>query len=408
MKIFPSKDRLRTFLVNAGLVAASVAFCIVVLETVFAVRGLGAVPLRYHLYLPENVKVFVQSSKDGVRPVRPIALVGDSYAQGRGDWLHEVSPGSNAPFHSAHVIHDLTHRDVISFGRRGASSFEGLVVYPTEAYELARRSWFFHLESPETIVVYFYEGNDFDDNLSFLRHKAGLEEGGMVDQAAVDRIVRDRIARLRPGEGILDQLVFSRFALNMAADLFRSHERRDAAIRREESDKPRITEHNTNKAMIAGHVVDIPDDLQGPAMELTDSETVEAVELFHSSLRYLMDHFPGTRVLVVYLPSPLASYRLASAEVTVHSYQNRSRIHEASRVEPRSLELCNRIRSEVLNTSAGFIDMHPAVRRLTAEQRIHGPRDWDHFNRIGYTELGRVVASWIDRPRPTDTCATGP
>ena len=34
---------------------------------------------------------------------------------------------------------------------------------------------------------------------------------------------------------------------------------------------------------------------------------------------------------------------------------------------------------------------------LARTQIIHGPRDWLHFNRIGYTVLGNLVADHLER-----------
>ena len=40
-----------------------------------------------------------------------------------------------------------------------------------------------------------------------------------------------------------------------------------------------------------------------------------------------------------------------------------------------------------------FADATPALRAAAETNVIHGPRDWDHLNRIGYEALGAFVAS---------------
>jgi hypothetical protein len=69
----------------------------------------------------------MQNSKDHYVPHDYIALLGDSYAAGVGDWLLAGGGLSDKPYHSANVIHDLTHRDVASFGRVNIGSAQMMV-----------------------------------------------------------------------------------------------------------------------------------------------------------------------------------------------------------------------------------------------------------------------------------------
>ena len=55
--------------------------------------------------------------------------------QGKGDWLLNIDPNTNGKFHSAHVLNGLTARDVITFGKSGASNIEGWVREPIAKYQ---------------------------------------------------------------------------------------------------------------------------------------------------------------------------------------------------------------------------------------------------------------------------------
>jgi hypothetical protein len=88
------------------------------------------IPLGLHADLPLDIRVFAQSSKHGVVPREPIVLLGDSYAQGSGEWLFEADSNRNGSFHSGHIIQELTGRDVITIGQAGAGSAEGLAERP--------------------------------------------------------------------------------------------------------------------------------------------------------------------------------------------------------------------------------------------------------------------------------------
>src|SRR5262249_61934849 len=50
-----------------------------------------------------------------------------------------------------------------------------------------------------------------------------------------------------------------------------------------------------------------------------------------------------------------------------------------------------------------FIDARPALRRAAAKAPVHGPRDWNHPNELGYRTLGTLVAEKLDQ-RTHDVC----
>src|SRR5689334_19610609 len=105
---------LRFRLADCLLVIVSTAVTYLAAEAAFALVGLRYVPLRLHGELPEEIRIFAQSSKSGVLPRNPVLLLGDSYAQGYGDWLLEADTNGNGPFHSGHVIQEKTGRDVVT------------------------------------------------------------------------------------------------------------------------------------------------------------------------------------------------------------------------------------------------------------------------------------------------------
>src|SRR5436190_6933042 len=158
----------RNGLFNALIAILSVVVTYAVAEAVFCLVGLRYIPLRLHADLPLDIRLFAQSSKHGVVPREPIVLLGDSYAQGFGEWLFEADPNRNGPFHSGHVIQELAGRDVITIGQSGAGSAEGLAALPANAYARTVDAWYLRLPTPSLAVIYFYEGNDLNNNLSFL------------------------------------------------------------------------------------------------------------------------------------------------------------------------------------------------------------------------------------------------
>ena len=180
------------------LLATSVVLTYLACEAAFSGFGLRYLPLRLHEHLPDEIRIFAQSSKAGVVPHHLVLLLGDSYAQGRGDWLHEVDPSRNSPFASANVINTLSGKDVVSLGVGGAGSAEAMVAYPKKAYYYSERAWFLRLPTPELAVVYFYEGNDLLNNVSFLKRR--FAENGLegLDRADAVRSELDRAIAAYP------------------------------------------------------------------------------------------------------------------------------------------------------------------------------------------------------------------
>ena len=133
-------QRLKAFLANTALAVISLAITYLVGEFVFFRYLLPDMSMNLRPHLPDRADFFLQNSKAQHVPHDYIALVGDSYAQGMGDWLLAVGGKSDRPYHSANVIHDLLGRDVVTFGRASAGSGPSTVVRPrrsTPAFSVA-------------------------------------------------------------------------------------------------------------------------------------------------------------------------------------------------------------------------------------------------------------------------------
>jgi len=165
-------SRFRTRLVNfsVALVATIVSYFLI--EALFFRVILPVADPSVRPQLPETPGVLAQSSKAHFVPRDYVAILGDSFAEGLGDALLAAGNNEARAFHAAHVIHDLTGRDVVSFGRGGAGSAEGLVRQPAHILAGSRCLMFPTIEDPDRIFAYFYEGNDIQDNLAFGRKVA--------------------------------------------------------------------------------------------------------------------------------------------------------------------------------------------------------------------------------------------
>ena len=82
------------------------------------------------------------------------------------NWYPNYSP--------AHFNNKKVGIDVISFGFAGAGSLDGIWSAPTNQFRHINARGF-DLKPPKTILVLFYEGNDLNNSLQFIRENYDCE-----------------------------------------------------------------------------------------------------------------------------------------------------------------------------------------------------------------------------------------
>ena len=322
-----------------------------------------------------------------------IALLGDSYAEGVGDWKAE-QVDFTSPSHSADVIHDLSGRNVLSYGRRGAGSAEGLVRLPAEALGAGDCFYFPSLLLPQEVVYYFYEGNDLEDNIQFINERLGLSVGAAgINQASISFLEHNW-----GNPGLKPCLLYFGKSIKSLVKTARKTIRH-----RLDADLPK-TPPIANRALINGEVVDLPGSLQGPGLDLEEHAVAAAFDIFKVSLSWLKETLPGIKITIVHLPSVLSTYNLVGPRVSVENVDKSTSVYPTTEVDSRSDDICRRLRHITLRSGAKFFDARPAMRELATQRIIHGPRDWTHFNQAGYTHLGDTVASVLDGERTSSDC----
>jgi hypothetical protein len=389
-------------LANLALALLSLAITWLALELVVFPRLLPWLPLRIHAGLPRALRPLAQSSKSAVVPEHYVALLGDSYAQGAGDWLLEVDARRNPAYYSAHLLHDQTGIDVISFGASGAGSLRAMGTEPETFVDYLRHTWRFRLPDPDLLLIYFYEGNDLQDNLRDLDHTyfgGGFDPARIYDGDYFRHFVRETAALRTPlAENVAtrhwsDNFFLARFGLRIIRALV-ERSWGDVAPARDWSPG------RVNRAQIGGREVALPDGLQGPPLELAPDRLELALWAHAQAFALLREHFHGVPTLVVYLPSPLAIYSLDSAEVDLEvtgpDLTSEFVRFPADDVSERSAFVCRRI-EEITRAGGGeFLDAEPKLRRAALEQPIHGPRDWKHYNRRGQEALADAIAPVVE------------
>lgn len=360
---------------------AILAFWLLV-EVIFRMQ-LHRIPLGFQAHIGGCTRYLAQSSKRNRNPVNYIALLGDSYAQGYGDWLLSAASRGNPQYGVHHVLHREMGRDVISLGKGGAGSFSGMVHRPINALNCLHAQH--GLEPPDLIVVLFYAGNDLENNLDNLRHLPQRFENvlGSYDRF---RILADSRIRKNAKWSFLYPHSL-RFFYNLAVSIFKAGDN-------EVPGKP-WSMGETNRSVVGNEIALMPDRLQAPALELDEAETSQALLLFDYSLRYLADYYLDSRVLVVYVPTPLESYALASDMVSTQPYYERAEYYESRQLQQRSDYLGGRIAEICSRQKVEFLDAREDIRGVARNHFVHGPLDWKHFNELGYTALGEGIARYL-------------
>jgi hypothetical protein len=393
-----ARRALRDAAANLALGLASALLTYGACEVVAAKLFLDRTPLNRQEFLSNALRVLAQSSKRGITP-RPgfIALAGDSYAAGAGDWLLETDPGSNAPFHSAHVLYQRTGRDVISFGYSAWGSLDGFATGPRWLRACLNRLWLFGVPEPGWVLLYFYEGNDLDDNVRDIRTRylGHYDTARMRDPEYFGRFIEDESKEACGRCRLADNLVFARLFARKAGQGLSAPEGgpQDLPATAVASGQARA-----NAVLIDGRRVAIPSGLQSPALDLTDGERDLALYVLEQSVRAARATFARSRVALVYIPSPLSSYAIASDRVSIQTYEPGAPDEcPMGLVSAGSDAIATAVAGICSRNGLEFIDARPAVRRATGHELLHGPRDWKHFNRRGYTVLAEtIVREWRD------------
>jgi len=374
------------------LVFVSLLFIYSLFEFFLFKRLIVYLPLKTRWHLDEMVQSLAQYSKKSAIPKNYIAIVGDSYAEGVGDWLHGVNQSKRPAFSVSHIINERTKKDVISFGRNGAGNLEGIAYQPISQFCFIDSLYQYNIDDPDFIIVYFYEGNDLNNNLN--DHPADIADL-YVDKinpnsSILKEFLDDQVKLNTPDSCFINNLLFADFVFELSKDFLFSDNEEDE----EDEDYLEIT---NNRIVIDGKIVSIPGGLQSPALELTEGELKLAVYIFEQSLVYLRDYFNSSKIGVVYIPSPLSSYELASDYVDIETYHGRDRAYPSSIVKEKSDNIAFLIEKAATDNNISYIDSRRFIWEYSDKNIIHGPKDWYHFNKVGYSILAEAIIELIDQ-----------
>ena len=405
---------------NLALLLTSFLLMLVLGEWLFP-KFLEKLPLRLYGSIDKNLRILAQSSKKSLLPNEYIAITGDSYAIGVGDWLAEVRKKSflGSPDYSpAHMLYKKTGIDVVSFGQGGVGSFRGIWKETITQFLYINSIKDYHLSPPKYLLVFFYEGNDIYNNFALVTEFQSTEKEieDKTKLARFDDFLNVKHKEVQSGNyerSFWKNMLFTRSILNGISNLV---EERTASNKYQ---KVYFSYPKTpiNVALIDEKKVPLPMHLQAPPVlylnefekkeGLTDKTLEEGVYVFKKSLAQLVVFFPKSEIKIVYIPSPLSSYTIISPIVSYRGWMQVNNFIEATVIKKRHMELCKTIQSITLAHNISFINTTKSLKEAGSKEFIHGPIDWDHFNKRGYEALSTDIAEVFLKPKGatrTDNC----
>ncbi|MBI3445814.1 MAG: hypothetical protein HY055_10760 [Magnetospirillum sp.] len=351
-----------------------------------------------------------------------VAIIGDSYAEGLGDWLMRSIHDGNPDISAGDVLHRISGRDVLSFGFRGGHPAQTYTFETTAALEGINRYAGLHLPEAGDVIAYFYEGNDVSDLMAMLRFSRPdwAADQDIASQAAARRWVAESgrngheraykrwhvfaNAHLADTAGHLVKLAIKN-QVRTKGPLLAAEDPMFSGRGAYSEDWSR---YNQSKYFVraGGKRVAYPSPTVEPFLFHDRQELDVAGIYFAESLAYLKSQFPGARLWVAYIPSPINVYPLAQPTITL---QDRIRDQPGTEapgpvveVAAEALALVSNATCDVMAEAAKaqgveFIDTRPGLRDSARSLGyLHGPNDPGHLNRHGYESLAGLLKAALE------------
>lgn len=362
---------MKRFMANAALIIVSILIAYGLMEAVFRV-GMPLLPKGLFNNQCRELRTVGQTSFKGKSPVAPyIAIVGDSYGAGMGDWFIENKYSLNSRFQASHILNDLTGKDVVSYSRAGAGNYDGAGIFPINTSRFLNDVGFDYPE-PETVIVYFYEGNDIGDNLRFIEryYKPEFDMARFYDNeyfASFDREMEDKYC-----QGTLPKLENKFLVANMISRFI------EGIIYSATKKYTAFEPGEKYLAVLDGKETMLPDRIEIDPTKWNDEQTRQGVRMFERALHRLARFWPDAEKYVVYLPSALTTYAVVGDDA-------------AKRLQ-KSVDIEVMVREAAVANGYVPLEFSSAIRKAAQKEIFHGPKDWYHFNRNGYTFLASYMS----------------
>ncbi len=318
------------------------------------------------------------------------------------------------------MIFKKTGIDVVSFGQAGAGSFDGIWSEPVTQFLYINSVRDYKLSPPKDILIFFYEGNDIYDNIQFLRDNLLETEKEQTERMKFKKIKDflnaefEKVLNRQFDNSIWKNMLFTRSILHGTSNLAEEWGLSNKQPKNKDLYNKVMPEGKgafalidgkkvqLNLAMMNWKKVGLPTHLQGPpSFALNNEERVAgskdnliglSVNVFEQSLVRLASFFPQVKIKIIYIPSPVSSYKMVSSHIHFRGFMQDIDVMETIEIEKRHIKLCNTIKRVTRNHNFSFVNSTKSLKKATSTGFVHGPIDWDHFNKRGYQVLSEDLA----------------
>lgn len=374
--------------------------CCYLFFEIFIFRYIGKViPANIPYYFDFGTRTFFQYSKSGAIPENYIAIFGDSYAEGQGDWFFNSQFKRMPDTQATHLLYKSTHQDVVTFGVAGAGSIPAYLEYPAVSIQYIRSLWLYDIDDPDTIFLYFYEGNDIQENNSDYTDiylKNGYDPDKLDDIAYFESFVSNEYIKVDEtyikshNQNISNNFITARFFKFIISGIWEAIS--NGTFGQRETLEPQILD-NPIDALMNGKKVQTPGLLQSPPLDKSKEEIQVALTIFENSIKLVKKNYPKSRIGLVYIPSPASTYQFLPGTIAIPTNKSDA-LHATVEIAPASNLLCNQIRAITIKNNINFHDTRQAIRQAATHGFLHGPGDWNHFSETGYRVLADEIYSF--------------
>ena len=218
------------------------------------------------------------------------------------NWYPNYSP--------AHFNNKKVGIDVISFGFAGAGSLDGIWSGPINQFRYINARGF-DLKPPKTILVLFYEGNDLNNSLQFIRenYEGGEDIEELLQSDKFNQWLNHQFQKSidETDSGLETNFLFTKFLINSVKNIFLEKSKKEEGFQHIIFPAKPITQ-----AIVNGKMVPLPVHLQAPPtfrFSLFDKNKGHVEErskvgyyIFERATKKMKGLFPESDINIINLP----------------------------------------------------------------------------------------------------------
>ena len=280
-------------LVAFYLLLESLFFCCTSYLFPYAVRtsfGFGIYPL-------------LQTSKNGTTPENYVAIFGDSYGFGAGDYFNATQHQINPKFNVTHILHDRMVRDFVSFAIPNSSPLCGWIEDPVSSMNYINATLLHQIENPREILLYFYEGNDIQDVYSDLQARYianGYDKGKINDTDYFSNFIhtemldKNQVNISAKKFKISDNFLLASYVMNAAKEK-KEWDTAASYIRQLKPPQP----GTNNRVTIDGKYTLLPDNMAAPPVEMAPEKITDSLNFINAIAHYTKLEYPDASIGII-------------------------------------------------------------------------------------------------------------